>query len=168
MRRLVAGGVRLAAVAPAVWSAYERAPGEPDDAVPRVLNTVAEVHTDVDPGDLLARLHAVETEEGRDRDDETHRTLDLDLLEVEGVTQAGPPSLPHPRATARAFVLAPWEAVAPLHLVTGSGRTVLQHAAALRRRRPEAFRSLEGHGPIDLPPVEGACTVLEARGALAG
>jgi pantoate--beta-alanine ligase len=52
--------------------------------------------------------------------------------------------------------------------VTGSGRTVLQHAAALRRSRPEAFRSLEGHGPIDLPPVEGACTVLEDRGALAG
>jgi 2-amino-4-hydroxy-6-hydroxymethyldihydropteridine diphosphokinase len=47
------------------------------------------------------------------------RTLDVDVIWAEG--QAGGLLLPHPRATERAFVLAPWADVQPEAVLPGRG-----------------------------------------------
>jgi len=89
------------------------------------------------PPELMAALHAVEAEFGRKRrGPNAPRTLDLDLIDYRGHAESPPgsPVLPHPRATARAFVLAPLLDVAPdwRDPVTGaSGRDLLKIAEAL-------------------------------------
>jgi 2-amino-4-hydroxy-6-hydroxymethyldihydropteridine diphosphokinase len=98
---------------------------------PDFINAVAEFHTALEPLALLDALQAVERAHGRDRAKEQRwgpRTLDLDLLAVEGVVLDSPGLvLPHPRLAERAFVLVPWAELAPgLHL-PGLGRV-----AALR------------------------------------
>ena len=83
------------------------------------------------PGALLRHLKALEKRFGRmNRARNAPRVLDLDLLDWRGlVTRPGtpPPELPHPRMTARAFVLMPLREVAPLwrHPVTRKGATAL-------------------------------------------
>ena len=72
------------------------------------------------PARALAALLAIETGLGRRRREQWGpRTLDLDLLDGAGWAPVGRsgfgarPTLPHPRAADRAFVLAPWAEVAP-------------------------------------------------------
>jgi 2-amino-4-hydroxy-6-hydroxymethyldihydropteridine diphosphokinase len=86
------------------------------------------------PEALLGMLQALERDQGRRRDGlrNAPRTLDLDLLAF------GPRrrdtaelALPHPRATARAFVLAPCAEVAPDFPWPGTERTVAGLLAAL-------------------------------------
>jgi 2-amino-4-hydroxy-6-hydroxymethyldihydropteridine diphosphokinase len=93
---------------------------------PDFINAVAEIESTLPPDALLERLHAVEREHGRDRGNETRwgpRTLDLDLLAVEGVSSASPAlTLPHPRLAERAFVLVPWAEIAPGLDLPGVGR----------------------------------------------
>ena len=86
-------------------------------------------------GDIAARLHgggvlrwqagrAVQLFARRVRAERNGpRTLDLDLLHVDGVCRDDPPlTLPHPRLAERAFVLLPLADLAPdLHL-PGQGR----------------------------------------------
>lgn len=90
------------------------------------LNAVAEIETSLAPPDLLAVLQAVERAHGRDRANETRwgpRTLDLDLLAIDGVTLDTPAlQLPHPRLAERAFVLVPWAEIAPGLELPGLGR----------------------------------------------
>jgi len=74
---------------------------------------------------LLARLHAVEAEFGRERGRiNAPRTLDLDVIDYDGLISAGgeTPILPHPRLADRAFVLLPLMDIAPdwRHPVTGA------------------------------------------------
>jgi 2-amino-4-hydroxy-6-hydroxymethyldihydropteridine diphosphokinase len=75
---------------------------------------------------LLARLHEIERERGRDRAAEGRwgpRTLDLDLLVYgEAVIQEPGLTVPHPRLHERRFVLEPLAAVAPEMMVPGRGR----------------------------------------------
>jgi 2-amino-4-hydroxy-6-hydroxymethyldihydropteridine diphosphokinase len=68
-----------------------------------------------DPATLLAGLQAIEAGFGRVRPfPNAPRTLDLDLLDLDGRLRDGPdPILPHPRLHLRAFVLAPLLDVAP-------------------------------------------------------
>jgi len=68
-----------------------------------------------DPAALLAALQAIEARFGRVRPyPNAPRTLDLDLLDLDGLVRAAPdPMLPHPRLHQRAFVLAPLLDVAP-------------------------------------------------------
>ncbi|MBI4913577.1 MAG: 2-amino-4-hydroxy-6-hydroxymethyldihydropteridine diphosphokinase [Acidobacteria bacterium] len=98
---------------------------------PDFLNTVALLEgTAPDPRRLLESLLGIELERGRDRNlgRNAPRTLDLDLIAVEGWTGSwswpapaglralGPRLelvLPHPRAGARAFVLEPLRALDP-------------------------------------------------------
>lgn len=93
---------------------------------PAFLNAVARLRTTLAPVDLLAALQAVERAHGRERARETRwgpRTLDLDLLAVEGVVLDSPDLvLPHPRLAERAFVLVPWAALEPDLLLPGLGR----------------------------------------------
>ncbi|MQX36680.1 2-amino-4-hydroxy-6-hydroxymethyldihydropteridine diphosphokinase [Roseospira navarrensis] len=127
LEALPAQGIRV--VACSAW--YRSAPVPPSDQ-PWFVNGVARVAgpPDLTPADLLARLHAVEAAFGRRRDGTRNaaRTLDLDLLDVEGrVLREGAPLLPHPRLTERAFVLLPLADVAPdwRHPVTGRSVSAL-------------------------------------------
>jgi 2-amino-4-hydroxy-6-hydroxymethyldihydropteridine diphosphokinase len=110
-------GVSLCAV-----SRFYESPAWPDRALPCFVNAVAMVSSGLGPSELLNLLHAVETSFGRTRSmaadgsgeiRNAPRTLDLDLIDYDGRREEGPPVLPHPRATARAFVLLPLRDIAP-------------------------------------------------------
>jgi 2-amino-4-hydroxy-6-hydroxymethyldihydropteridine diphosphokinase len=93
---------------------YETAPvGGPPQAT--FLNAAILVETELGPLALLDGLQRVERELGRTRDVRWGpRTLDLDVLWIEGVTVQDPRlEVPHPRLASRAFALAPLLDVAP-------------------------------------------------------
>ena len=125
-------------------SRFYETPAWPDPADPAFVNAVAVVQTRLQPVELLMLLHGVETALGRLRSvPNAPRTLDLDLLDYEGRVMTGPELiLPHPRMTARSFVLVPLKDVAPdwRHPVTGQGLQEL--LAALPD--PAAPQSLPG------------------------
>ncbi|HEY0267303.1 MAG TPA: 2-amino-4-hydroxy-6-hydroxymethyldihydropteridine diphosphokinase [Rhizomicrobium sp.] len=117
--RLEALGVKILSVS----SLYET-PAWPDAGDPPFVNAVAAVKTGLQPVELLMLLHGVETDFGRMRSaPNAPRTLDIDLLDHDGLVMAGPPVLPHPRIAARSFVLVPLAEIAPdwRHPVTGQG-----------------------------------------------
>jgi 2-amino-4-hydroxy-6-hydroxymethyldihydropteridine diphosphokinase len=76
-----------------------------------------EVSDEIPPSQLMDRLLDIEQGLGRDRSAGMDRTIDLDLLFMEGISldEPGPPqlTLPHPHIAERAFVLAPWAEIAP-------------------------------------------------------
>ena len=151
------GETRVAAAARPVWTPFEGA------AAPDVLNLVVELRTALDPRALLARLQAIEAAEGRDRARDPLRRLDLDLLAYEDrVVDAPDLTLPHPRCTARRFVMDPWEEIAPLFVVPGTHRTVLEHARAL----PPAPPADPGRVAAPLADRGAECEVLPDRDAL--
>jgi 2-amino-4-hydroxy-6-hydroxymethyldihydropteridine diphosphokinase len=79
-------------------------PGQPD-----YLNAAVTIDTALAPLDLLAELQGIEDRAGRQRSERWGaRTLDLDLLIIEGVAMESPRlTLPHPRIRERNFVLRP-------------------------------------------------------------
>jgi len=94
---------------------YETQPvGVPGDQ-PLFLNAACVGDTKLSARELLARLHAIERERGRERPfQNAARTLDLDLilfgslvLNEEGLI------VPHPRFRERRFVLEPLAEIAP-------------------------------------------------------
>lgn len=87
---------------------YETAPQDVTDQPP-FLNQVACLDTGLSPLELLHACQAIETANGRVRERRFGaRTLDIDILLFEGVETDDPElTLPHPRLTRRAFVLAP-------------------------------------------------------------
>jgi 2-amino-4-hydroxy-6-hydroxymethyldihydropteridine diphosphokinase len=109
---------------------------------PDFINAVVELESTLAPLDLLATLQAIERAHGRDREREQRwgpRTLDLDLLAVDGVQlDTGALQLPHPRIGERAFVLVPWADIAPDLVVPGVGR-IGERAALLDRSGIEAI-----------------------------
>jgi 2-amino-4-hydroxy-6-hydroxymethyldihydropteridine diphosphokinase len=94
-----------------------------DSSGPDYLNAVAELRTTLAPLDLLHCLQAIERAHGRERPyRNAPRTLDLDLLLVDGVATDGAElTLPHPRAHLRAFVLQPLAELAPALVIPGRG-----------------------------------------------
>jgi 2-amino-4-hydroxy-6-hydroxymethyldihydropteridine diphosphokinase len=97
----------------------------PDPSDPEFVNAVIAVETALEPAALLARLHALEAEFGRERrQTNAPRTLDLDIIDYAGRVSApgDSPTLPHPRIADRAFVLLPLAEIAPgwRHPVTGA------------------------------------------------
>jgi 2-amino-4-hydroxy-6-hydroxymethyldihydropteridine diphosphokinase len=74
-----------------------------------------------EPADWLARAHAAENAAGRTREVRWGpRTLDVDVIDVDGRSSADPVlTLPHPRAAERAFVLVPWLDVQPDAVLAG-------------------------------------------------
>lgn len=114
-----APGLAFLAVSPV----YETAPvGGPPQ--PSYLNAVVIAETALPVRALLDRCQGVETAFGRVRDQVWGpRTLDVDII-VYGDEVSDEPelTLPHPRAHERAFVLAPWAALAPGDCIPGHGR----------------------------------------------
>ena len=105
----------LAALGPTRTSpVYETAPvGGPDQGP--YLNLVVELRTDRTPRELLGVCHRLEAAAGRVRGVRWGpRTLDVDVLWVEGVTVDEPDlTVPHPRLWERRFVVAPLHDLAP-------------------------------------------------------
>ncbi|RYG91631.1 2-amino-4-hydroxy-6-hydroxymethyldihydropteridine diphosphokinase [Loktanella sp. IMCC34160] len=134
-------------------SAIYRTPCFPAGAGPDYANAVIRVRTDLEPADILTRLHEIEAAFGRERVQRWgERTLDLDLLAVGDAVLpdratwdhwAGLPLddqkvaapdqliLPHPRIQDRAFVLVPLCDVAPDWTHPVLGKTAADMCAAL-------------------------------------
>lgn len=94
---------------------------------PWFVNAVAAVDTRLPPTDLLALLHRIEADYGRERTVVNGaRTLDLDLLSYHDMVNGGPeaPLLPHPRLAERAFVLRPLAELAPDWRHPATGRAI--------------------------------------------
>ncbi len=118
-----------------------------------------EISDEIPPSRLMVRLLDIEQGLGRDRAAGMDRTIDLDLLFIEGISldEPGPPqlTLPHPHIAERVFVLAPWAEIAPgiipfpglgsvAELLKGHPDT---QGRLERRTRPVLYRS---HPEIDL------------------
>ena len=91
---------------------------------PRFLNAAAAIQTSLGPHELLAALLEVERRLGRTREGPRYgpRTVDLDLLLIEGVTLDEPGlTLPHPRLHERAFALEPLVELDPAIVIPGRG-----------------------------------------------
>jgi 2-amino-4-hydroxy-6-hydroxymethyldihydropteridine diphosphokinase len=106
-------------------SLYETEP-EGDEGQPGYLNAVAAIETGLTPRRLLWHLLLVESRAGRERRRKhAPRRIDLDLLMVDQRIVDEPDLvLPHPRLAERAFVLAPFEEIAPDLVHPTSGKTI--------------------------------------------
>ncbi|TMH67276.1 MAG: 2-amino-4-hydroxy-6-hydroxymethyldihydropteridine diphosphokinase [Betaproteobacteria bacterium] len=101
-------------------SLYRTAPlGHADQ--PDFINAVAALDTELEAGELLAQLQAIENRHGRRRSfRNAPRPLDLDLL-LFGDARIARPELvvPHPRMHQRAFVLQPLLEISPQARIPG-------------------------------------------------
>jgi 2-amino-4-hydroxy-6-hydroxymethyldihydropteridine diphosphokinase len=91
---------------------------------PQFLNGAVAIDTSLAPEAILRALLEIEQELGRVREGPRFgpRTVDLDLLLVEGVTLDRPGlTLPHPRLHERAFALEPLAELDPDIVVPGHG-----------------------------------------------
>ena len=90
---------------------------------PPFVNAAVQVDTALSPYTLLDALLDIERHAGRVRAERNGpRTLDLDLLHVEGVQlDDARLTLPHPRMAERAFVLLPLNDLAPALQLPGQG-----------------------------------------------
>ncbi|MFQ4147976.1 2-amino-4-hydroxy-6-hydroxymethyldihydropteridine diphosphokinase [Arthrobacter sp. LAPM80] len=118
--------VRLQNVSPVVRTKAVGGPeGQPD-----FLNMVIAVDTTLSPYELLAHCQAIELAHHRTREVRWGaRTLDIDIIVYGEISSEDPVlTLPHPRASGRAFVLYPWSLMEP-H-ATLAGESVAELAAA--------------------------------------
>jgi 2-amino-4-hydroxy-6-hydroxymethyldihydropteridine diphosphokinase len=130
--RAALDALRARGIGIAVVSRFYRTSAWPDRRDPDFVNAVARLDTELAPAELLAILHDVEMSFGRKRSAKNApRTLDLDLLDYDGLVCEASPSLPHPRLDERAFVLVPLRDVAPGWRHPVSGRSVDELIAAL-------------------------------------
>jgi 2-amino-4-hydroxy-6-hydroxymethyldihydropteridine diphosphokinase len=118
-----------------VSSLYDTDPvGDP--RLPRVLNAVARLDTDLPPEALHRETARIEAEGGRGPTDRAgQRTIDLDLLyHGEQVLRRPGLEIPHPWIAERLFVLIPMLEIAPDWVDPALGIRL----ADLYRRRPRA------------------------------
>ena len=104
-------------------SLYQSTPLGPQDQ-PDYVNAVMAIDVTLEPLDLLDRLQAIESAQGRVRVGERWgpRTLDLDiLLYGDQILQLERLIVPHPGLASREFVLYPLEEIAPELRIPGLG-----------------------------------------------
>ena len=108
-----------------VSALYETAPVGITEQ-PDFLNAAAHIQTTLSPHALLAHILQIEREMGRIRTVRWGpRPIDIDILAFGNVTIQTPElTVPHPRLTDRAFVLAPLAGIAPHLLLPGQKKTV--------------------------------------------
>ncbi len=156
----------LSPVPPKV-SRFFHTPAFPAGIGPDFVNAVMQIETELTPAALLAALHEIEQEAGRERKQRWgQRSLDLDLLtfgyavlpdqktyaawrDLPAAAQLNETPnqliLPHPRLQDRAFVLVPWCDIAPDYRHPTLPGTIAEMCAALpMEQRREVV-------PIDLP-----------------
>lgn len=99
------------------------------------MNAAAILETSLSPEALLGALLGIEAACGRVRDvPKGPRTLDLDLLlHGDAVRNTPELTLPHPELARRSFVLEPLAAIAPDLPVPGTGLTIMDLLAKMRR-----------------------------------
>ncbi len=135
MAALEAAGVRIVQRS----AIYETEPQDFEDQ-PWFLNMALEVETSCFPIHLLTLLKRIEHEMGRIRGREAvpkgPRTIDLDIL-LYGKTELDVPQLtiPHPRMSARRFVLEPLLEIAPDLRNPVTGRSFSRDLAQLMGQR---------------------------------
>ena len=135
LAELSQNGIRTVAV-----SSFYATRAWPNPSDPPFVNAVAQIETSLLPAELMSILHQTETSFGRKRATKNApRTLDLDLIDYDGRIEAGPPELPHPRLSQRAFVLVPLADIAPSWPHPKTGQTVSELLAAL----PAGARDVE-------------------------
>ncbi len=99
---------------------------------PWFINAVAAIDTVLSPSALLEHLHAIERRFERERGKlNAARTLDLDILDYNGLCRDEAPTLPHPRLSERAFVLLPLADIAADWKHPGTGAPLETLIAAL-------------------------------------
>lgn len=137
-------GLRKKEVIPVQLSAVYETPAWGGKASLPFLNAVAEVRFSGTPTELLHIFLEVEASCGRVRTEKWgNRTLDLDLLSWGDLVLDSPElRLPHPYLQERAFVLGPWQELAPKYPLPGLEKTVGEAWLSL----PETERnSLQRH-----------------------
>ena len=128
-------------------SSFYRTPAWPDPSDPPFVNAVAGIETEHNPLDLMKTLHDIENDFGRIRTKSNGpRTLDLDLLDFDGIVANEGPVLPHPRMSQRAFVLVPLAQIAPHWRHPIGGKPIATLLADLERSDIDAIERLS------LPP----------------
>ncbi len=122
---------------------------------PDYVNAAAVIATKLTPQQLMQHLHDLELAAGRRRSVKWGpRTLDLDLLDYEGIILPGktkgqgcqePLILPHPGISERSFVLAPLVEIAPdwRHPLTGKSPAELLELLA---PEPDSYEFLTTTG----------------------
>jgi 2-amino-4-hydroxy-6-hydroxymethyldihydropteridine diphosphokinase len=116
-------GVTVTAVSGIVQSHAVKPTGT-DAEAPAYLNAVMLVQSALHPEALLEELNRIEADHGRVRGERWgDRTLDLDIIDFAGLQRdTDDLTLPHPRASERAFVIVPWLQVDPDAEILGHGR----------------------------------------------
>lgn len=116
---------------------------------PRFFNAAIALATELEPRALLEALLDMEREFGRDRSTAIPngpRTLDLDILLIDGVAVSEPGlEVPHPRLAERGFALIPLAEIAPQASDPRTGITVAQW---LQRLFPSPTDALNSVAPI--------------------
>lgn len=114
------------------WSRWYVSAPLPASDQPDFINGVAEIETTLAPARLMAVLHEIEAEFGRQRSvANAARVLDLDLLAMGDQVRKDNPTLPHPRLHLRAFVLHPLIELAPDWRHPMLGRTAIEMLESL-------------------------------------
>lgn len=110
---------------------------------PRFLNAAVALETELGPRALLDALLRIEHEFGRDRSDSVPngpRTLDLDILLMDGVAVSEPGlEIPHPRLAERGFALIPLHEIAPQVADPRTGLSVAQLFQRLKENSTDAL-----------------------------